>query len=90
VKNLITILKQEHTVIYEKFKVFFISNPCLNTEEKQVLMFLDILNILSEIINENFNINSDKETNHLKILNCLYQDFCDHFNVSSNIVSNQY
>jgi len=50
-------------------------------------MYLDTLKLLTDIIDENFDIYSEKEERHLTILNSLYQDFCDHFSVSSKVVS---
>ena len=83
VNKLLETLRKETPDIYEKIKKFFITKPSTNSENKQVQLFISIMDLLLDNIESSLNLNSDNEKRHLKLLEAIFVDFIDHLKVNS-------
>ena len=73
----------ESKEIFDNMKEYFITNPKAKTENKQVEIFISILKLLSQSIEDNIDIEQLDERKHIVILEALFNDFCEHLNINS-------
>lgn len=83
VNKLLETLRKETPDIYENIKKYFITKPSTNSENKQVKLFISIMDLLLDNIESSLDLNSDNEKRHLKLLDAIFVDFIDHLKVNS-------
>ena len=76
---------------YERIQHYFKYNiNVINSENKQIQMFVVILDIILSSMNEDDKKSSNKEEmnfKHISVLDAIYVDFCKHISINSNHVN---
>jgi len=88
VKEVIEAMKTKYPSKFEEIKEIFVLTPAaIASETKQVLMFVKILESLSNLFETSYDKLSDYHRNSY-VLEALFKDFCNHLSILSNNVRN--